>query len=343
MTGLEQIIRAEIARSGPISTAHYMQLCLGHPTLGYYTTRDPLGSAGDFTTAPEISQMFGEMLGVWAATAWTSMACPDFSLIELGPGRGTLMADMLRVLDRAGASPQVWMVETSPALRAEQARRVPGAQWANTLADVPEGPAILIANEFLDALPVHQYLRTPTGWREQQIGLVNDALAFGLSEPVPERNVNRDWFEVSPLADSITDAIVTRLKNAPGAALLIDYGYTATDMPDGLTLQALRRHQPVSPLHNPGECDLTWLIDFDRVGQRLGALGIPANLIPQGPFLASLGIGQRAQSLAQATPDQVEAIADALERLTAPDQMGTLFKVLGAVSPGLPTPPGFES
>lgn len=342
MTPLERLIAREIAQTGPISTARYMELCLSHPQHGYYATRDPLGATGDFTTAPEISQVFGEMLGVWVATVWAGMDRPEINLVELGPGRGTLMADMARVLTRAGCEPKVWLVETSPALRAEQAKRVPAANWAETLDDVPEGPMILVANEFLDTLPVHQYLRTPEGWREQQVGLSNDALALGLSAPVSDRETDRDWLEVSPMADAITAEIGQRLARHPSAALIVDYGYTATDVPPGPTLQALRKHEHVPPLHAPGECDLTWLIDFDRSRHLLDA-HTATGLTSQGAFLAAMGIGPRAQSLAQAAPQNADAIADALERLTTPDQMGTLFKVLAAVSPGLPPPPGFEA
>lgn len=342
MTPLERLIAREIAQTGPISTARYMELCLSHPRHGYYATRDPLGAAGDFTTAPEISQMFGEMIGVWVAAVWGSMGRPEFNLVELGPGRGTLMADMLRVLNNAGCKPSAWLVETSPALRAEQAKRVPGANQAGALQDVPDGPMILVANEFLDALPVHQYLRTPQGWREQQIGLSNDALAFGLSAPAPDRETDRDWLEVSPMADAITAEIGQRLARHPGAALIVDYGYTGADVPPGPSLQALRNHEHVPPLHAPGECDLTWLIDFDRTRALLAA-HTATGLTSQGAFLTAMGIGPRAQSLAQAAPRDADTIADALERLTAPDQMGTLFKALAATSPGLPPPPGFEA
>ena len=164
MSPLEQIIHAEIVAGGPMSVARYMDLCLGHPEHGYYLTRDPLGGAGDFTTAPEISQMFGEMLGTWVAAVWIDAGRPDLRLVELGPGRGTLMADMLRVLGRAGATPEIWLVETSPTLRAIQARAVPDAIWAESCEEVPDGPAVIVANEFLDALPVRQFLSGPKGW-----------------------------------------------------------------------------------------------------------------------------------------------------------------------------------
>ena len=338
MSPLEEIIRAEIAQDGPMSAARYMELCLGHPQHGYYRTRDPLGAGGDFTTAPEISQMFGEMLGAWIALVWQGAGRPDFRLVELGPGRGTLMADILRVLRGVGAEPEVWLVETSPALRAAQARAVPGANWAERPEEVPEGPVIVVANEFLDALPVRQFLKGPQGWSERVVGLRDGALAWGLSPPLPGEDDAPEgaWREHSAAADAAIGWIRERLEAAPGAALIVDYGYRAADRPDGPTLQALRGHAQADPLEAPGEADLTWLIDFDRIAEPLGAL-----VAGQGAFLAAMGIGRRAEVLAARQPGRASEIADALERLTAPDQMGTLFKVAGAVSPGLPAPTGF--
>jgi SAM-dependent MidA family methyltransferase len=340
------IIRAQIRAAGPISVADYMALCLGHPIHGYYVTRDPLGTAGDFTTAPEISQMFGEMIGLWLARVWRDAGRPaPFRLVELGPGRGTLMADALRAARVAPgfhAAADLWLVETSPRLRAEQARRLPGARWADRLAQVPEGPMLLVANEFLDALPVRQYLATAGGWREKRVGLDGDRLIWGLSAPLPG---GRDapegtWREESPAADAVAGEISGRIAQDGGAALIVDYGYCATDRPPGFTLQALRRHGAADPLAAPGEADLTWLIDFDRLAAGLAPLGTAC--AAQGAFLARLGIGQRAAALAAARPGEAGAIADALERLTAVDQMGTLFKALAAWGPGQPTPPGFE-
>lgn len=368
MSPLDRLIRAEIEAAGPISVARYMALCLGHPEHGYYATRDPLGQAGDFTTAPEVSQMFGEMIGLWLVERWQAMGGGSTRLVELGPGRGTLMADALRVGARAGFAPDLWFVETSPALRAAQAERVPHAQWAERLADVPEGPALILANEFFDALPVHQFLATPEGWRERQIGLVGGALAWGLSAPLPggpgplrSAALSRcgppatkrpralrspsdcaaapGWAERSPMAEAVASEIAARVR-AGGAALLIDYGYGAADRPPGPTLQAVRAHRKADPLHAPGEADLTWLIDLDALAGEFR--GLETWHTTQGAFLARLGIGQRAAQLAAARPDQAEAVADALERLTGPDQMGTLFKVLAAVPPGRTAPPGFE-
>lgn len=343
MTPLEALIRQEILANGPMTVARYMELCLMHPEHGYYVIRDPLGAAGDFITAPEVSQMFGEMIGVWVSLVWERMGKADFNLVELGPGRGTLMADALRVLGKAGASPEVWFVEASPSLRAEQAKRVRGAKWAARFEDVPAGPAIYLANEFFDALPTRQFLRAEDAWRERVIGLDKDGLIWGLSPPTDDRSGEVGaWREVSPLADDLVGQIAKRLTVAPGAGLFIDYGYTTDDRPDGPTLQAVRKHAYSDPLQHPGQSDLTWLLDFDALSGVFASKGCSSRVAEQGWFLAQMGIGNRAEALAKEAPDRSELIADALERLTAPDQMGTLFKVLGAVSPGLALPPGLE-
>jgi len=333
VTALADLIRAEIDATGPMSTARFMDLALGHPVHGYYATRDPLGAAGDFTTAPEISQMFGEMIGVWVAGAWAALGRPGVRLVELGPGRGTLMADVLRVLARAGAAPEVWLVETSPVLRTAQAARVPGAHWAERLEDVPAGPLILLANEFLDALPVHQFLQSPEGWRARQVGLDDGRLIWGLSGPVPLQAREAGWAERSPAADGVLAEIRRRLDAGPGAALIVDYGYDAADRPAGPTLQALSGHAPADPLAAPGEADLTWLLDFDHVA---AALGPGTVCMAQGTFLAGLGIGARAEALARAAPGRADEIADQLERLTSPDRMGTLFKTAARIAPAPP-------
>jgi NADH dehydrogenase [ubiquinone] 1 alpha subcomplex assembly factor 7 len=357
VTPLERLIRAEIAQAGPMTVARYMELCLAHPRHGYYATRDPLGAAGDFVTAPEISQMFGEMIGAWIAAVWQGMGRPAFRLVELGPGRGTLMADALRVLAAAGArgAAEVWFVETSAPLRAEQARRVPEARWAVSLDEVPDGPAVVVANEFLDALPVRQFLKSPEGWRERLVGLAGPsperrgegdeaALCWGLSDALPGRDAGpiAAWREASPAADALAAELARRLAGAPGAALVADYGYRAADRPGGPTLQAVRAHGRADPLDRPGQADLTWLVDLDALAHALGQGGAQVSVTTQGAFLARLGIGARAAALAGARPERAGEIADALERLTGAEAMGTLFKVAAAVSPGLPTPPGFE-
>ncbi len=345
MTPLEGLIRERIRLNGPMPVAEYMALCLGHPRLGYYITRDPLGSAGDFITAPEISQMFGEMIGLWLAQVWADAGRPDpFLLVELGPGRGTLMADALRTARNAtgfGEAARLWLVETSLRLREAQAKRLPGARWTDRLAEVPEGPLLLVANEFLDALPVRQYLATAEGWREKQVGLRNGRLVWGLSAPLPGRTRAPEghWREDSPAAESIARQVAERIAAHGGAALFVDYGYDAADRPPGFTLQALRAHAPADPLEAPGEADLTWLIDFDRLAEALAPLATA--IAAQGAFLARLGIGRRAARLADVRPHEAGAIADALERLTAAEQMGTHFKALAAWPAGQARPPGF--
>ncbi|MEM1382114.1 MAG: SAM-dependent methyltransferase [Pseudomonadota bacterium] len=342
MTPLARLIADQIAKTGPISLAEYMALALGHPQHGYYCRRDPLGQAGDFTTAPEISQMFGEMIGLWLLSIWQSAGKPaPFRLVELGPGRGTLMADALRAarLDPGFAvAADLWLVETSPVLRAAQAERLPQAAWADTVTEVPTGPMLLVANEFFDALPVHQFLRSPEGWREVCVGLEDGHLTRGLSAPLPGPE-DGEWREESPLADRIAEEIARRIATDGGAAMIVDYGYTTADRPPGPTLQALRNKAPADPLDTPGSADLTWLIDFDHLADRLSPLA--AWRTTQGAFLASLGIGQRAAALARARPTEATTIADALERLTAPEHMGQLFKVLAALPHGQSPPAGF--
>jgi SAM-dependent MidA family methyltransferase len=333
VTPLEQIIQREIAQTGPMTVARYMELCLAHPKHGYYITRDPLGPEGDFTTAPEISQLFGEMIGAWVAAVWMQIGRPAVRLVELGPGRGTLMADIMRVMRSVAAIVEVWFIEASPVLREQQRQRVDHAHFARDLSEVPEGPMILIANEFFDALPVHQYLCAEDGWRERVIGLQDDRLTWGLSTPLsdPGRVTPGAWRENSPVADSVLDQIAARLDARPGGALIADYGYLFEDRPKGPTLQAVRDHAFADPLLQPGAADLTWLLDFQHVARRLGRR---TKLTEQGAFLAQLGIGQRAQKLAQLNPQQADVIADALERLTSSDQMGRLFKVATIISGG---------
>ncbi|HUS56311.1 MAG TPA: SAM-dependent methyltransferase [Thermohalobaculum sp.] len=345
MTALLDIIRAQIRATGPMTVADYMALCLGHPKHGYYITRDPLGAAGDFTTSPEISQMFGEMIGLWLAQVWIDAGSPArFRLVELGPGRGTLMADAQRACRAEPgfkAAADLWLVETSPILRAEQAERLPDAQWAERLEDVPTGPCLIIANEFLDALPVRQFIASTQGWREKRVGLRGDALIWGLSSPLPGDCDAPDgtWREQSALADAVALQIARRIGVDGGAALFVDYGYTATSRPPGFTLQAQHHHAPADPLERPGAADLTWLVDFDRLATSLAPLKTACT--HQGAFLAALGIGQRAAELASARPSEADAVADALERLTAASQMGTLFMALAAWPAGQQKPPGF--
>jgi NADH dehydrogenase [ubiquinone] 1 alpha subcomplex assembly factor 7 len=347
---LRERLQRQIAQTGPISVAQYMTACLHDPADGYYATRPALGEDGDFVTAPLISQMFGELIGVWAAAAWQMMGAPPrVRLVELGPGDGTLMADISRAARMAPEfleAAEVWLVETSEPLRALQQRRLgEDVQWAAALTEVPGGaPMILIANELLDCLPARQFVRTAIGWCEQLVGLDADGgLAFtrnptpaaGLLPDAPEGSV----YEQSGAQEALGALIGGRLARDGGAALLIDYG---RDRPGfGDTLQALRRHRKVGPLACPGEADLTVHADFPAVMAAARQQGAEAAILSQGEFLARMGIGLRAEALVQARPDKSPMIGRQLNRLVAADQMGDLFKVCCIHAPGW-TPPAFE-
>ncbi len=345
-------IRAQIAQTGPISVADYMDLCLHDPQAGYYATRPALGEGGDFITAPLVSQMFGEMIGLWAIAVWRSMGAPaPFVLAEAGPGDGTLMADLLRAarLDpNFIAAAQLWLVETSSPLRALQAGRLADApcapQWADSLDALPAAPLILVANELLDCLAVRQFVRTPQGWAERRIGL-SDAgdLAFGLT-PALQSGLPQDAplgqvLEVSAAQANFGAAVGRRIARDGGAALLIDYGRAAPDYGD--TLQALVRHQKVDPLADPGAADLTVHADFPAVLAAARATGVETAITTQGAWLPQLGLDQRAAALARAKPGDAAKIERQRARLADPEHMGDLFKVACVYSPGL-SPPGFE-
>jgi NADH dehydrogenase [ubiquinone] 1 alpha subcomplex assembly factor 7 len=348
MTPLAALLIERIREGGPISVADYMAECLLHPMHGYYTTRDPFGAAGDFTTAPEISQMFGELVGLALAQAWVDQGSPaPFTLAELGPGRGTLMADVLRATKgvpgfHAGA--QVVLVEASPRLRAVQAGVLAGHNpaWLDRVEDLPDAPLFLIANEFLDALPIRQFVLSPEGWRERLVGRGGNALAFGLSAPqaqVPDTPVFRaaeegDLVEHCAPAQAVVAEIVQRLRRG-GLALVIDYGGWRSK---GDTLQALRQHAFDDPLAHPGMADLTAHVDFEP----LAALAPAHGYTTQGAFLQHLGIETRADRLARSlTGAALESHLAALRRLTHPEEMGSLFKVLALSRDGAPQPPGF--
>ena len=353
MTPLEAEIRRIIEVDGPISVARYMELCLAHPIHGYYATRDPFGAAGDFITAPEVSQMFGELVGAWTATVWQLMGSPERAhLVELGPGRGTLMADALRA---AKAMPgfletlALHLIETSPVLRAQQESRLADARtpitWHSRIEEVPDGPTIAIANEFVDALPVDQFVKD-RGWHLRVVTVADQQLAFMVApDPVP--GTDSIDAPTGTIAERRQDGAVAllarRVARHGGAALVIDYGHIASGFGD--TLQAVRRHEFADPLTDPGTADLTTQVDFAalaRTAQREGAA--VHGPITQGEFLRHLGIEQRAARLKQtATPQQAADIDAALARLTAPDQMGELFKVLAIAHPHLGPLPGFDS
>ncbi|WP_425091274.1 class I SAM-dependent methyltransferase [Tropicimonas sp. S265A] len=345
-TPLADILIARIAATGPITVADYMAECLLHPEHGYYTTRPPFGTEGDFITAPEISQMFGELIGLALGQAWMDQNGPAGAILaEVGPGRGTLMADMQRVLGRLpGAEGLVpHLVEASPRLRAEQARVVPGATWVDDIFALPEGPLFLVANEFFDALPIRQFVRTETGWSERMVGLAEDALSFGMSQSAPLAALDHrlhdtrpgDLVETCAPALPIITEISRRIADHGGAALIIDYGGWHSQ---GDTLQALRKHVTDHPLAHPGHADLTAHVDFEPLAQAAAEAGAQcAALTAQGVFLERLGITTRAQALARAMSGaQLDAHIAAHRRLTHPDEMGNLFKVLGVTPVGGP-------
>ncbi len=348
MSLLERL-RAEIAASGPLTVAQYMQRCLHDPQDGYYATRPALGEAGDFLTAPLVSQMFGELIGLWAASVWTQMGRPPRVLLaEAGPGDGTLMSDLLRAAKAApgfAETIEVWLSEASEPLRTLQRERLGAANWAAGLDEVPSGaPLILIANEFLDCLPARQFVRTETGWAERLVGASEDGLAFGFT-PVPPPAAGLpegppgQVLEISSAQAAFGQAVAERIARDGGAALLADYGRAAPGFGD--TFQALKGHEKVDPLAAPGEADLTVHADFPAVLAAARGVGAGTAIATQGAFLRALGIEQRAAALSKAHPDQAGRLARQLDRLTAPDQMGELFKAACIHSPGL-APPGFE-
>jgi len=353
MTELEQIIQGQINEAGPMTLAEYMLICLSHPQYGYYMNRDPLGAVGDFVTAPEISQMFGELLGLAVAQNWLDQGAPrPFHLVELGPGRGTLMADILRATQSVpgfNTALVLHFIETSPALRARQTKTVNHPiRHHDTVATLPtDAPLYLLANEFFDALPIRQFQRNGEAWRERLVGLNADgALQFGHSDLMrPEAldarlhtTFDGDIVETSQAAQNIATFLIQRIAAQGGFALIIDYGNWQSL---GDTFQALRGHQPVSPLEAPGSADLTAHVDFEALALAAPDL-LSSDLTPQGVFLERLGITARAQALAQNLngPALDQHIA-AHRRLTHGDEMGTLFKVMALYPKGAAPPPGF--
>lgn len=324
MTPLERALRDRIAAEGSLSVEAYMQACNAY----YYATRDPLGAAGDFITAPEISQMFGEMVGAALADSWKRAgSTADAIYVELGPGRGTLAADALRLMGAAGFAGDVHLVETSPILAAKQKQAVPRAQWHEDIATLPAAPILLVANEILDALPIRQHV----GGVERRIVNLGGGLAFDRDGEI---------VETSPVRDEAISAIAQRLADHGGVALVIDYGHARTAPGD--TLQAMRGHRFAPLLAHPGEQDLTSHVDFEVVGNAARAAGAAVTeVVPQGEWLIRLGIEARAQSLMRANPDRAADIQSALERLTSRAAMGELFKVIVIHSPDWPMPAGF--
>jgi NADH dehydrogenase [ubiquinone] 1 alpha subcomplex assembly factor 7 len=354
----DKIVR-RINAEGPLSVAAFMAMALHDPALGYYANRRPIGADGDFVTAPEISQLFGELIGVWCAMIWERIGRPDpVILAELGPGSGALAVDLLRA---AAALPEfrralrLHLVEASPLLRAEQQRRLEFADpvWLARAEDLPAGPLLLVANEFLDALPIRQLVRGHRHWSERVVALDRDnrlVFADGRESPVisllvPEalRNAATPGtiVEICPAALALAATLGARLACTPGAALLIDYG--AFPSAPGPSLRALSGHRAVAPLAAPGSADLSADVDFAAFAEAARAGGAEVHgPVPQSRFLADLGASARLAALSRrATPAQREALQRGVERLLDPDQMGNLFKVMALASPGLPASCGF--
>jgi NADH dehydrogenase [ubiquinone] 1 alpha subcomplex assembly factor 7 len=353
-------IKRLIKSAGPIPVWRYMELCLMHPQHGYYLSRDPLGREGDFITAPEVSQMFGELLGLWAASVWKAIDAPPLlRLIEIGPGRGTLMADALRalrILPPLYQALSVHLVEVNPVLRQKQEASLSGSRsitWHDNIDDVPDGPAVIFANEYFDVLPIHQAVKADDGWHERTVELDGSGqLVFGAArEPMPRFEVllpawvraapNGAVFEWRPDAEIMK--IASRVRDQDGAALIIDYGHVRSDAGD--TLQAVARHSFTDPLKDPGQADITAHVDFQALARAAEDLGAGVHgPVPQGDFLRRLGIENRAVSLiAKASHEVAEDISSALKRLVGGGRggMGQMFKVLGISEPKLATLAGF--
>ena len=331
MTKLEEIIAAMIEAEGPMPLDRYMALCLGHPQFGYYMTRDPFGASGDFTTSPEISQVFGELIGVWLLNSWAALGSPTkFALVELGPGRGTLMADILRAVKAVpefakGAA--VHLVETSQVLRNLQREKLGEVTWHDTVSSLPALPSFFIANEFFDALPIQQFENRSGRWFQRCIGFAHGKLKMGL---VPSAALAGDegLYEISPVSQAIAEDLGGHIAKYGGAALVIDYGHLKSAPGD--TLQALRKHEFVSVLDSPGEADITAHVDFEALANAIISGG--AELLPmltQGQFLKAMGIDMRTDKLAAKLEGQArDDFKAASHRLADAAQMGNLFKVL---------------
>ena len=347
MSSLKDRLADQIREHGPMTVAQYMTACLYDPQAGYYATRPALGAEGDFVTAPLVSQMFGELIGLWAVETWRAMGAPKrFLLVEAGPGDGTLISDILRAarlmppfIDAA----ELWLVEVSEPLKARQKAALADAPlapfWVKQIGDLPPGaPVILIANELLDCLPARQFVqKAGGGWVEKLVGL-DDAgnLTFALSAPAPEGGM---VLEVSAAQEAFGSELGAILAREGGAALLIDYGRSEAGFGD--TFQALSSHDKVDPLAAPGEADLTVHVDFPTVLAAAEAAGCETAIAPQGMFLKRLGIEHRAAALARSRPERGEVLQRQMNRLISPDQMGDLFKAATLYRQGEPQPPGF--
>jgi NADH dehydrogenase [ubiquinone] 1 alpha subcomplex assembly factor 7 len=351
---LPEQIDAQIRATGPMSVATYMSLCLNHPRHGYYAVARPIGADGDFITAPEVSQMFGELIGFFFVNLWQQMGSPkSFTLLELGPGRGTLMTDALRAASKADGfenALHLQLFESNALLKDEQQKRLGkyNPYWVTEIDAVGDDPIFVIANEFFDALPIRQFVKTDDGWHERLIGLKDSARVFGLSPtPIADSAAPQEVHgayagEILEIGSAAVDAmqrISRKIALQGGAILAIDYGYAATQT--GETLQAVKAHAFADLLEEPGQADLSSHVNFEVLGEAAKSTGLAlAPLTGQGELLLGLGLGERAKALARANPAEAGNIARAIERLTSPKQMGTLFKALCAHSPGL-KPAGF--
>ena len=345
--------RRLISAHGPISVAQFM----GESNALYYASRDPLGMpkesvGGDFITAPEVSQMFGELLGAWLTDIWARAGRPTpVAYVELGPGRATLAKDVLRVMRGTGLDPQIHLVEASPVLREIQREALPDAIFHDDAATLPrEGPLLVLSNEFFDALPVRQIVRTEIGWRERLVGLDGETFVFvagsiPMDEAMPEEYsgaAQGKIVESNPAAAAVMRELAGRMARQGGAMLAIDYGYK--DPQTGSTLQAVRAHEKVAPFSAPGEADLTAHVDFRMLADVARNAGAKVfGTVEQGAFLENLGLAARAAALAEATPDRLEELHAAHRRLAHPDEMGVLFKVLGLTAPDWPDGAGFTT
>ncbi|MDM9621743.1 class I SAM-dependent methyltransferase [Rhizobium sp. S96] len=355
-TALGEKIKAIIQANGPISVTDYFSLCLADPDYGYYRTREPFGRSGDFVTAPEVSQLFGEMIGVFIVHAWQRHGAPTgVRLVEIGPGRGTMMADMLRVIARLAPplfeNMTIHLVETSERLSDVQQETLAAyaghIQWHQDFDDVPPGFTLIAANELFDAIPFRQFVKTPTGFRERMVGIdADDELSFGAGvagiDPalLPEQASSMPvgtMFEIAPARQSVMLAISERLKRLGGTALALDYGHLVTGFGD--TLQAVRMHEFDPPLAHPGEADLTSHVDFQALAETAVSAGLHVNgMLRQGDFLVGLGILERAAALGRdREPRTQQIIQTAVDRLVGEGEgkMGELFKVMAVSHPAV--------
>ncbi len=328
-----ELLKELIAAEGPLPMDRYMALCLGHPKFGYYMSRDPFGATGDFTTAPEISQIFGELIGIWCVAAWEAIGSPSpFLLVELGPGRGTLMADVLRATSKMqefASAAQVHLVEMSPVLRKMQREKLDGqVTWHDTIESLPQEPMIFVANEFFDALPIRQILKHGGQSYERVVALEDGALASQI-RPVANLSAAADgMYESSPASQVVAESLGARLHSLGGAGLVIDYGHLKTAAGD--TLQALKQHKPCSIFEHPGTSDLTAHVDFEALAKAFemgGAEALPPKT--QGAFLNDMGLAQRLTTLsAKLQGKPREDFMAGAKRLVDGKEMGQLFKVL---------------